>query len=85
MSYSKFERGKYIRLEMHYFILIALGKGEISAEQAGSVYDLMSKIETAGTTHSRELANNEYYKKAEAGWAKAKEAHRQRIIESKSI
>ena len=85
MSYSKFERGKYIRLKIHYFILVGLGNGKINADQAGDVYDLMSEIETAGTTHCRELAENEYYKKAVEEWVKAKEAHRQRIIESKSL
>ena len=85
MSYSKFERGKYIRLKMHYFILVDLGKEKINAEQAGDIADLMDGIETAGTTHNQELAQNEYYKKAVEEWVKAKQVHRQRIIESKSI
>ena len=85
MSYSKYERGKYIRLKMHHFILLDLGHGKINAIQAGNVYDLMSGIETAGTTHSQELARNKYYKKAVEEWVKAKQAHRQRIIESKSL
>lgn len=85
MSYSKYERGKYIRLKMHYLILVDLGSGKINAEQAGDVYDLMSEIETAGTTHCRELAGNEYYKKAVEEWTRAQELHRQRLIQSKSL
>jgi len=85
VSYSKRERGQYIRLKMYYYLLIDLGSGKINAEQAGDVYDLISEIETAGTTHSKELAENEYYKRAVADWVKAKEAHRKRIIESKSL
>lgn len=85
MSYSKFERGKYIKLKMHHLILLALGGEKINAEQAGGVYDLMSEIETAGTTHCSELAKNEYYSKAVAAWVVAKKAHRQRIVESKSM
>jgi len=85
MSYSKFERGKYIRLKMHYLILLDLGGEKINAEQAGDIADLMDGIETAGTTHSLELAQNEYYKKAVAEWVKAKQAQRQRFTESKSM
>jgi hypothetical protein len=85
MSYTKFERGKYIRLKMHHLILLDLGEGKISAEQAGNSYDLMSGVETAGTTHCQELARNEHYKKAVAEWVRAKQAQRQRFIESKSM
>ena len=85
MSYSQFERGKYIRLKMHYFILIDIGKERINAEQAGDIADLMDGLETAGTTHCQELAKNEHYIKAVEAWVEAKKIHRQRIIESKSL
>jgi len=85
VSYSKFERGKYIRLKMHHLILLDLGEGKINAEQAGDAYDLMDAIATDGTTHCQELAQNEYYKTAVKAWVSAKQAHRQRIVESKSI
>lgn len=85
MSYSKFERGKYIRLKMHHLILLDLGGEKINAEQAGDSYDLISEVETAGTTHCQELARNEHYKKAVAEWAKAKQAQRQRFAKSKSM
>ena len=85
MSYSKFERGKYIRLKMHHLILLDLGGEKINAEQAGDIADLMDGIETAGTTHSQELARNKFYKKAVAEWVKAKQAQRQRFTESKSM
>lgn len=85
MSYSKFERGKYIRSKMMYYILIDGGLGKISAEEWGRVYDLISEVQTAGTTHCQELALNKYYIKAVAEWVKAKDAHRQRFAKSKSM
>lgn len=81
MSYSKFERGKYIRLKMIHLLLLDL----LPVEQFGIVWDLINEMKTDGTTHNLALAQNEYYKKAVAEWVKAKEAHRERIIESKSI
>lgn len=85
MSYSQYERGKYIRLKLHHLILLDLGAGKIAAEQAGDAYDLISEITIAGTTHSPELAQNGYYKRAVLAWVKAKAAHRQRIVTSKSM
>ena len=70
---------------MHHLILLDLGEGKINAEQAGDSYDLVSEVETAGTTHCQELAQNEHYKKAVTEWVKAKQAQRQRFIESKSM
>jgi hypothetical protein len=81
MSYSKFERGKYIRLKMIHLLLLDL----LPAEQFGITWDLIDEIETNGTTHCQELAQNEYYKKAVAEWVKAKQAQRQRFTESKSM
>ena len=57
----------------------------LPTEQFGIVWDLMDEIETDGTTHSLELAQNDYYKKAVAEWVKAKEAQRRRFTESKSM
>ena len=85
MSYGKFERGKYIKLKMHHLILLDLAHGKINAEQAGDIYDLIDGVETAGTTHHQGLASNEYYKKAVEEWVNARQVHRQRIIESKSM
>lgn len=84
MSYSKYERGKYIRLKIHHYILLALGGGKINAEQAGDIFELMDGIETAGTTHDRTLAQHDYYKRAVAAWVRAREIQRQRIAENKS-
>ena len=81
MSYSKFERGKYIRLKMIHFLLLDL----LPTEQFGIVWDLMDKMETDGTAHDSELASVKYYKKAVQEWVQAKENHRQRFIESKSL
>jgi len=85
MSYNQFERGRYIRLKMHHLILLDLGEEKINAKQAGDSYDLMSEVETAGTTHSHKVARNDYYKKAVAEWVKARQAQRQRFTESKSM
>jgi len=80
MSYSNFERGKYIRLKMIHLLLLDL----VSTEQFGIAWELMDEMETNGTTHCEELARNEYYIKAVAEWVKAKQAQRQRFMESKS-
>ena len=81
MSYSQYERSKYIRLKMIHHLLLDL----VTAEQFGIVWDLMDEMETDGTTHSTELAQNEYYIKAVAEWVKAKQAQRQRFMDSKSM
>lgn len=85
MSYSQYERGKYIRLNMIHQLLLDGGAGKITAEQFGTTWDLMDEMETAGTTHSEELAQDGYYKKAVEAWVDAKKIHRQRIAESKSL
>ncbi len=69
---------------MHHFILLDLGSEKINAIRAGEIFDLMSGVETAGTTHSIELATNKYYKEAVSAWVEAKQAQRQRFIDSKS-
>jgi len=85
VSYSKYERGKFIRLRIHHLILLDLGAEKINAAQAGDIYDLISEVETAGTTHSRELAEHEYYKRAVHEWVRIKQVHRERIAKSKSL
>ncbi len=80
MSYSQFERGKYIRLKMIHLLLL----NQVSSEEFAIVWNLMDGLETAGTTHCQELAQNKYYKRAVVEWVKAKEAHRKRIVEDKS-
>ena len=81
MSYSQYERGKYIRLKMIHLLLLDL----VSSEEFGTVWDLMDGLETAGTTHCQELAENKYYKKAVAEWVKAIEVQRQAFAKSKSM
>lgn len=81
MSYSQHERGKYIRLKMIHLLLLDL----VSSEEFGIVWNLMDSLETAGTTHCQELANNKYYKKAVAEWVKAREGQRQVFAKSKSM
>ena len=81
MSYSQYERGKYIRLKMIHLLLLDL----LPTEEFGITWDLMDEIETAGTTHSKNLASNEYYKRAVQAWVEAKQIDRQRFTESKSL
>ena len=81
MSYSQYERGKYIRLKMIHLLLLDL----VSSEEFGTVWDLMDGLETAGTTHCQELAENKYYIKAVESWAKAKKIQRERFAKSKSL
>ena len=81
MSYSQYERGKYIRLKMIHLLLLDL----LPTEQFGITWNLMDEIETDGTTHCQELELNEYYIKAIEAWVKAKQAQRQRFTESKSM
>ena len=70
---------------MIHLLFLDGGAGKITAEQFGITWDLIDEMETAGTTHNRDLAENEYYKKAVASWVEAKKIQRQRIAESKSI
>ena len=70
---------------MIHNLLLDGGAGKINAEQFGTTWNLMDEMDTAGTTHSPELAQDEYYKAAVAAWVEAKKAERQRFIESKSL
>ncbi len=73
MSLSQYERGKFIRLKMHGYILDALGHGKINAERAGDIYDLISFVETSGSTHNPELASEPFYVQAVRAWGKVRE------------
>lgn len=73
MSLTQYERGKFIRSKMHHYILMALGKGEINAGRAGDIFDLISFVETSGSTHNPELANEPMYKQAVKDWQKVRE------------
>ena len=68
MSYSKFERGRFIKSRINHFILMALGREEIDAAEASRIFDLISDIGTAGTTHSRELVKEPFYLRAVKDW-----------------
>ena len=81
MSYSQYERGKYIRLKMIHLLLLDL----LPAEQFRITWDLIDEMETAGTTHNQDLVQDEYYKKAVAAWVEAKKIQRRRIVDSKSL
>jgi len=73
MSFSQYERGKFIRSRMMQNILIAGGKGEIDTEEFGRLYDLISEVETSGSTHNSELAKEPFYLQAVKDWQKVRE------------
>ena len=68
-------------MKMYHLLLLDL----VDTEQFGTTWDLVDEMETDGTTHSSELARDEYYKKAVAAWVEAKKIQRQRFTESKSM
>jgi len=74
MSFSQHERGKFIRERMGYLQLIALGKGQMTAEGCDDLDKLVEKgMETSGSTHNEELAKEPLYKQAIKDWRKVKE------------
>lgn len=85
MSVSQRERGQFIRSKMNHYILIALGKEEINAEEAGRIFDLISEVETSGSTHNSELVKEPIYIQAVEDWGKVRkrrrEKHEQKIIQ----
>ena len=84
MSVSQRERGKFIRLKIHLYILMALGQGEIDAERAGDIYDLISFVETSGSTHNEALAKEPMYIQAVNAWRKVRERRIEKY-ESKAL
>ena len=68
MSYSNYKRGRFIKSRMNHSILMALGREEIDAFEAGRIFDLISEVETAGTTHSLELVKEPFYLQAVENW-----------------
>jgi len=68
MSYSNYKRGQFIKSRMNHFLLIALGREEIDSIEASRIFDLISDIETAGTTHSRDLVKEPFYLQAVRDW-----------------
>ena len=73
MSYSKFERGRFIKSRMNHFILVALANEKIDAVEASRIFDLISEVETAGTTHEQDLVKEPFYLQAVKDWRKALE------------
>lgn len=68
MSYSKYERGRFIKSRMNHFILMALANEKIDSIEASRIFDLISEVETAGTTHSRDLVKEPFYLQALKDW-----------------
>lgn len=92
MSYSKRERGEYIKSQLMDIALRGIDGKTIDSERFAKVYDLISAIDTAGNPKSsekldisaRDVAGHPAYNEALLRWRKALEARRQRL-ESKSI
>ncbi len=85
MSLSQHKRGKFIRERMGYLQLIALGKGQMNAEECDNLDTLVKEeLETSGSTHNEELANEPFYKQAFKAWRKVKERRRAKY-ESKAL
>lgn len=73
MSFVQYERGQFIRSKMNLYILMALGREEINAEESGRIFDLISFVETSGSTHNEELAKEPFYNQALKDWGKVRE------------
>ena len=85
MSYSQYERGKFIRERMGYLQLIALGKGQMNAEECDNLDTLVKEeMKTAGNTHNSELAKHPIYLEALKAWKKVRE-RRIKKYESKAL
>lgn len=78
MSFAQHERGEFIRSKMNHYILMALGKGKINAEEAGRIFDLISGVETSGSTHNSVLVRERIYLKAIGDWKKVRERRRKK-------
>jgi hypothetical protein len=62
---------------MNYLILLALGREEFDAIEAGRIFDLISEVETAGTTHSLEVIKEPFYLQAIKDWQSIPERRKQ--------
>lgn len=81
MSYSQYPRGRFIKSRMMHSILMAGAKGEIDTFEFGRIFDLISDVETAGTTHSQDLVKEPFYLQAVNDWRTALERRsRDRLI-----
>ncbi len=67
---------------MNHFILMALGREEIGAMEAGKIFDLISDVETAGTTHSQALIKEPFYLQAVKDWQSIPEKRAQAHLAS---
>jgi len=73
VSFSQYERGEFIRSKIQYYILLALGREEIDAIEASRLFDLISEVETSGSTHNSELVREPFYLQAVKDWKKVRE------------
>lgn len=83
MSRSQHERGDFVREKIGNRILFALGKEEITAEEAGDIDDLLRDLGTAGTTSNLELAKHPYYQQAIEAWGKYLKDRQKQFAESR--
>lgn len=76
MSYSNYKRGRFIKSRMMHYALMAGARGEIDSFEFGRIFDLISDVETAGTTHSLELVKEPFYLQAVKDWKAVPERRR---------
>jgi len=85
MSFAQHERGKFICSKIQYYILMALGREEIDAEEAGRIFDLLSEVETSGSTHNSELVREPFYLQAVKDWQKVRERRRKKYEDRRIV
>lgn len=85
MSRSQHERGDFIREKIGNQILHDLGRGEITAEEAGDIDDLLQDLDAAGTTPNLDLAKHPYYKQAIEAWKKYLADRKKQFAESRRM
>lgn len=74
MSLSQHERGKFIKSKMMHYNLMACGK----PEEFGRIFDLISEVETSGSTHNSELAKEPIYLRAVKDWKRVRKRRREK-------
>lgn len=87
MSFSKRERGEYIRNQMMDIAIVGIDKKTIDKDWFAEVYDLISCVDVAGNPKGnkelnitpKEVATHPAYIEALNRWRKALEAREERL------
>ncbi len=87
MKRIDYKRGDFILSRLQYYLLVDLGRGEIDAEQAGYIFDLMvwakknNRLYSNGVTTEEDLASHPYYLRALDDYRRYLELKQQRLEE----